>query len=143
MRPTLPLDIGPVHFVGIGGIGMSGIAEVLHNLGYKVQGSDMVVNANVTRLRDLGIPVFEGHAGENLGEAGAVVVSSAVAALKPFLTMGLLCFGVLGALWHGNTGRPILASLNAALASVPIDATFIPEPSTSWRSRSPVRCVLW
>ena len=83
MRPTLPLDMGAIHFVGIGGIGMSGIAEVLHNLGYKVQGSDIAVNANVTRLRDLGIPVFEGHARENLGEAGAVVVSSAVAAGNP------------------------------------------------------------
>jgi UDP-N-acetylmuramate--alanine ligase len=77
--------MGPLHFVGIGGIGMSGIAEVLHNLGYKVQGSDLVVNANVTRLRDLGIPVFEGHTGENLGEAGAVVVSSAVVAGNPEL----------------------------------------------------------
>jgi len=85
MRPTLPLDMGPVHFVGIGGIGMSGIAEVLHNLGYKVQGSDLAVNANVTRLRDLGIQVFEGHDGENLGEAGAVVVSSAVMADNPEL----------------------------------------------------------
>ena len=85
MRPTLPLDMGAIHFVGIGGIGMSGIAEVLHNLGYKVQGSDIAVSANVTRLRDLGIPVFEGHARENLGEAGAVVFSSAVAAGNPEL----------------------------------------------------------
>ena len=54
---ALPLSIGPLHFVGIGGIGMSGIAEVLHNLGYRVQGSDLADGANVRRLIDLGIPV--------------------------------------------------------------------------------------
>src|SRR5262252_4943133 len=74
----LPRDIGPVHFVGIGGIGMSGIAEVLHNLGYKVQGSDLADNANVKRLRDKGIAIKIGHKAENLGEAGVVVISSAV-----------------------------------------------------------------
>ena len=47
-------DIGPIHFVGIGGIGMSGIAEVMHNLGYEVQGSDLSDNANVQRLREMG-----------------------------------------------------------------------------------------
>lgn len=55
---SLPLSIGTLHFVGIGGIGMSGIAEILHNLGYTVQGSDLSDNANVKRLRDLGIKVF-------------------------------------------------------------------------------------
>jgi UDP-N-acetylmuramate--alanine ligase len=75
---TLPLDIGTIHFVGIGGIGMSGIAEILHNLGYKVQGTDQADNANVKRLRDLGIEVWVGHRGENLGEAEVVVVSTAV-----------------------------------------------------------------
>ena len=54
----MPRDIGPVHFVGIGGIGMSGIAEVLANLGYRVQGSDVAENANVQRLRGKGI---DGH----------------------------------------------------------------------------------
>ena len=49
---ALPLNIGPIHFVGIGGIGMSGIAEVLHNLGYKVQGSDIADGANVAPLRE-------------------------------------------------------------------------------------------
>ena len=57
---ALPLDIGLIHFVGIGGIGMSGIAEVLHNLGYKVQGSDAAENANVKRLRAMGIAVHVG-----------------------------------------------------------------------------------
>ncbi len=80
---SLPLDIGVVHFVGIGGIGMSGIAEVLHNLGYKVQGSDLADNANVHRLRKLGIAVHVGHAAENLGDARVVVISSAVKADNP------------------------------------------------------------
>ncbi len=75
---TLPLDIGIIHFVGIGGIGMSGIAEVMHNLGYKVQGSDQAENANVLRLRDLGIAVHVGHEGNHVAEAQVVVISSAV-----------------------------------------------------------------
>ena len=56
---ALPLSIGTIHFVGIGGIGMSGIAEVLHNLGYTVQGSDIADSANVRRLREAGIPVAD------------------------------------------------------------------------------------
>src|ERR1700688_1681157 len=63
-----PLSIGLIHFTGIGGIGMSGIAEILHNLGYKVQGSDLSDNANVKRLRDKGITVSVGHKAEMLGE---------------------------------------------------------------------------
>ncbi|MBT6429333.1 MAG: UDP-N-acetylmuramate--L-alanine ligase, partial [Rhodospirillaceae bacterium] len=77
---TLPLDFGTIHFVGIGGIGMSGIAEVMHNLGYQVQGSDQAEGANVIRLRDLGVKTMVGHAGDNLGEAQVVVISSAVKA---------------------------------------------------------------
>jgi len=75
---ALPLDIGPIHFVGIGGIGMSGIAEVLHNLGYKVQGSDLAESANTRRLSALGIRVAIGHRADNLDNAQVVVVSSAV-----------------------------------------------------------------
>ena len=75
---ALPLDIGLIHFVGIGGIGMSGIAEVLHNLGYKVQGSDVAEGANTRRLADLGIKVAIGHRADNVGNATVVVVSSAV-----------------------------------------------------------------
>jgi UDP-N-acetylmuramate--alanine ligase len=75
---ALPLSIGVIHFVGIGGIGMSGIAEVLHNLGYQVQGSDMADNANVQRLRAEGIDVAVGHAAANVGNAQVVVISSAV-----------------------------------------------------------------
>jgi UDP-N-acetylmuramate--alanine ligase len=74
----MPRDIGPIHFVGIGGIGMSGIAEVLANQNYRVQGSDIAESANVQRLRDKGIAVAIGHAPDNLGEAAVVVVSSAI-----------------------------------------------------------------
>jgi UDP-N-acetylmuramate--alanine ligase len=80
---ALPLSIGTIHFVGIGGIGMSGIAEVLHNLGYAVQGSDIAENANVLRLRAAGIPVAVGHDAENLGTAQVVVTSTAVKADNP------------------------------------------------------------
>ncbi|GIL01061.1 MAG: UDP-N-acetylmuramate--L-alanine ligase [Alphaproteobacteria bacterium] len=79
----MPESIGLVHFVGIGGIGMSGIAEVLHNLGYRVQGSDQAENANVARLRARGIEVFIGHRAENLGEAEVVVASSAIKSDNP------------------------------------------------------------
>ena len=75
---ALPLTIGTIHFIGIGGIGMSGIAEVLHTLGYSVQGSDVAESANVRRLREAGIPISIGHEPGNLGVARVVVVSSAV-----------------------------------------------------------------
>ncbi len=78
-------DIGPVHFVGIGGIGMSGIAEALDTLGYRVQGSDVAESANVQRLRARGIPVAIGHDAANLGEARVVVVTSAVKGANPEL----------------------------------------------------------
>ncbi len=71
-------EVGPVHFVGIGGIGMSGIAEVMANLGFRVQGSDIAEGAGIRRLREKGVPVSIGHAAENLGEAAVVVVSSAI-----------------------------------------------------------------
>src|SRR6201986_3441724 len=74
----LPNQIGPIHFVGIGGIGMSGIAEVLLNLGHQVQGSDLSDNANVKRLREQGATVVVGHDKANLGAAAVVVISSAV-----------------------------------------------------------------
>lgn len=80
---ALPLDLGIIHFVGIGGIGMSGIAEVLHNQGYAVQGSDVAENANVLRLRNMGISVVIGHSEDNLGEASVVVISSAVQSDNP------------------------------------------------------------
>ncbi len=81
----LPRDVGPIHFIGIGGIGMSGIAEVMATLGYKVQGSDLAGNYNVARLRKNSIEVFIGHQAANLGEAQVVVVSSAVKPDNPEL----------------------------------------------------------
>ncbi len=81
----MPNEIGPIHFVGIGGIGMSGIAEVLLNLGHKVQGSDASDNANVKRLRDDGATVHIGHDAANLGSAAVVVVSTAIRRDNPEL----------------------------------------------------------
>ncbi|MES2905850.1 MAG: UDP-N-acetylmuramate--L-alanine ligase [Pseudomonadota bacterium] len=81
----LPQNVGPLHFIGIGGIGMSGIAEVLINLGYHVQGSDMSENTNVKRLREKGAKISIGHKAENLGKAEVVIVSSAVKRDNPEL----------------------------------------------------------
>jgi UDP-N-acetylmuramate--alanine ligase len=81
----LPREIGPIHFVGIGGIGMSGIAEVLNNLGYTVRGSDVAESGNVKRLRDKGIAVTVGHAADNVAGAGVMVVSSAIKRDNPEL----------------------------------------------------------
>src|ERR1700682_2593000 len=82
----LPQDIGPIHFVGIGGIGMSGIAEVLMNLGYTGQGSDASDSANVKRLRDKGAKISVGHSAGALGDAEVVVVSTAIKRDNPELT---------------------------------------------------------
>lgn len=81
----LPHELGPIHFVGIGGIGMSGIAEVLANLGYRVRGSDIAENANVKRLASQGIKVTIGHQAKNIEGAAVVVVSSAVKRDNPEL----------------------------------------------------------
>ena len=69
-----------IHFVGIGGIGMSGIAEVLLNLGYKVSGSDLKSSSVTQRLASLGAAIFEGHRAENVAVAEVVVTSSAISA---------------------------------------------------------------
>ena len=81
----MPRNIGPVHFVGIGGIGMSGIAEILHNQGYAVRGSDSAESANVQRLRAMGIAVAIGQKAENLKDAAVVVISSAIKRGNPEL----------------------------------------------------------
>ena len=81
-RPA-PFDVGPVHFVGIGGIGMSGIAEVMLNLGYKVQGSDAKASANTDRLAEKGATIHIGHAASNADGAGVVVISSAIKSGNP------------------------------------------------------------
>ena len=86
MAPTkLPLDVGPIHFVGIGGIGMSGIAEVLMSHGYTVQGSDAKSSPITERLAQLGATVFEGQRAENLDGAQVVVISSAIKPGNPEL----------------------------------------------------------
>jgi UDP-N-acetylmuramate--alanine ligase len=82
----LPRELGPIHFIGVGGIGMSGIAELLLNLGYEVQGSDANDNANVMRLRDRGAKVFVGHDAAQLGRAAVVVVSTAIQRDNPELS---------------------------------------------------------
>jgi UDP-N-acetylmuramate--alanine ligase len=81
----LPLELGPIHFVGIGGIGMSGIAEVLMTIGYRVQGSDAKRSKITDRLETLGATVFEGQRPENLGQAAVVVISSAIKRGNPEL----------------------------------------------------------
>ena len=127
---ALPLDIGTIHFVGVGGIGMSGIAEVLHNQGYTVQGSDIAESANVKRLRELGISVAIGHAEDNLGDAIAVVVSSAVkddnpevaaarAALIPVVRRAEMLGELMRLKWGvavgGTHGKTTTTSMLAAL----------------------------
>src|SRR5208283_2861497 len=81
----LPRELGPIHFVGIGGIGMSGIADVLINQGYTVQGSDAAENANVKRLQEKGAQVHIGHDAKSLGDAAVVVVSTAIKRDNPEL----------------------------------------------------------
>ncbi len=81
----LPMELGPIHFVGIGGIGMSGIAEVLMNLGYRVQGSDAKASKITDRLVKLGATFFEGQAAANIGDAAVVVISSAIKKGNPEL----------------------------------------------------------
>ena len=83
MMKAMGTDIGTIHFVGIGGIGMSGIAEVMHQLGYKVQGSDMADSYVVEKLRKEGIPVAIGHSADNLGDAAVVVCSTAIRESNP------------------------------------------------------------
>ena len=83
MKQALGTDIGIIHFVGIGGIGMSGIAEVMHQLGYSVQGSDVADSYVVEKLRKAGIPVTIGHSADNLGDAAVVVCSTAIKDSNP------------------------------------------------------------
>jgi len=82
-KTRVPLSVGAVHFIGIGGIGMSGIAEVMHNLGYAVQGSDAKDSANVKRLRGFGISINIGHCSENVGGSQVAVYSSAIKSNNP------------------------------------------------------------
>jgi UDP-N-acetylmuramate--alanine ligase len=77
-RRPVPFEIGPVHFIGIGGIGMSGIAEIMIRIGYTVQGSDVKASANTERLEKLGARIFIGHEGGQVEGASAIVYSTAV-----------------------------------------------------------------
>ncbi len=86
---SFSIDAGPIHFIGIGGIGMSGIAEVMANLGFRVQGSDVAEGYVVQGLRDKGITVHIGHKAENLGEAAVVVVSTAIKPGNPEVDLAL------------------------------------------------------
>ena len=81
----LPINIGAIHFVGIGGIGMSGIAEVLLNLNYNVQGSDIKKSLITERLENLGVKIFYRHDASNLKKASVVVISAAVSESNPEL----------------------------------------------------------
>ena len=87
-RRPVPFDIGPVHFVGIGGIGMSGIAEIMLRIGYAVQGSDAKASANTERLEKLGAKIFIGHDASHVDGASAVVYSTAVKADNPEMVAG-------------------------------------------------------
>ncbi len=130
MKKWNPLTIGRIHFIGIGGIGMSGIAEVMHNLGYAVQGSDLSENANVKRLQSLGIPVAIGQRAENVADARVVVYSSAVkadnpemvaarTALKPVVRRAEMLAELMRLKWcvsvAGTHGKTTTTSMVAAL----------------------------
>ena len=130
-----------IHFVGIGGAGMAGIAEVLLNLGYRVRGSDLRLTAVTERLRALGAEIREGHAGEHLGDADVVVVSSAVAADNPevlaanarripvvrraemLAELMRFRYGVAIAGTHGKTTTTSLIA--SVLAEAGLDPTFV------------------
>ena len=87
-RRPVPFDIGPVHFIGIGGIGMSGIAEIMLRIGYAVQGSDAKASANTERLEKLGAKIFIGHDAGHVEGASAIVYSTAVKADNPEMVAG-------------------------------------------------------
>jgi UDP-N-acetylmuramate--alanine ligase len=130
-----------IHFVGIGGIGMSGIAEVLHNLGYEVTGSDLRDSDTVARLRELGVKVNVGHRPENIDDAHVVVVSSAVSDVNPeviaakgrsipvipraemLAELGRLKYGILVAGAHGKTTTTSLIA--TILAHSGLDPTVV------------------
>ena len=127
-----------IHFVGIGGIGMSGIAEVLHNLNYEVTGSDLKDSRTTKRLSSLGIKVYIGHAAENVDDAHVLVISSAVAednpevreARKKFIPvipraemlaeLARLKYGILIAGAHGKTTTTSLISTVLAHGKPPL-----------------------
>lgn len=130
-----------VHFIGIGGVGMSGIAEVLHNLGYAVSGSDRANSATARRLQQIGVIVHEGHAAGNIGDADVVVTSSAIGQDNPELVaarearipvipraemLGELMRFRRGVAIAGTHGKTTTTSLTASvLAEAGYDPTFV------------------
>ena len=153
----LPSELGPIHFIGIGGIGMSGIAEVLLNLGYKVQGSDASDSANAKRLRERGASVFVGHKAEQIGDAAVVVVSSAIKRDNPELAAARLkrvpvvrraemlaelmrlkqCVAIAGT--HGKTTTTSLVAtlLDAAGSTPPSSTAASSTPMAPMRDAAP------
>ena len=140
--PTaLPLDLGAIHFIGIGGIGMSGIAEVMLTMGYQIQGSDLRESPIVARLRGLGAQISIGQRAENLGEAQVVVISSAIrednpelaaarAAALPVVRRAEMLAELMRLKWNvavaGTHGKTTTTSLVAALLDAgEVDPTVI------------------
>ena len=130
----LPSDIGPIHFVGIGGIGMSGIAEVLINLGYTVQGSDASDSANVKRLRDKGAKIAVGHSAAALGDAEVVVVLPWV---PPIATQRLSRISSASISARRTTGRRL------ARAAVSSGLSRLIAVDTTTTSASPSAAAEW
>jgi UDP-N-acetylmuramate--alanine ligase len=130
-----------IHFIGIGGVGMSGIAEVLHNLGYIVSGSDALANYNTERLASIGIKIFIGHLASNIGNSDVIVTSTAIHEDNPELVAGLdrgvtivprammlaelmrFKYGIAIAGTHGKTTTTSLCA--EVLAQCGLDPTFI------------------
>ena len=132
----LPQRLGPIHFIGIGGIGMSGIAEVMHNLGYTVQGSDAADNYNVKRLADKGIRTFIGHKAENVEDAEIVVVSTAIKRDNPELALARENHVPVFHIRHGaGAGAPAFATDSPFVEFLPEVA---PQPGETvlWKSHA-------
>ena len=126
-RRPVPFDIGPVHFIGIGGIGMSGIAEIMLRIGYQVQGSDAKASANTERLEKLGAKVFIGHDAAHVENAYAVVYSTAVKADNPEMVAArdsAVPMGKMGTAWDIANAAIFLASDEAKFITgvcLPVD----------------------
>jgi UDP-N-acetylmuramate--alanine ligase len=122
VRPV-PFDAGPVHFVGIGGIGMSGIAEVMGILGYEVQGSDARESSNTERLKKQGVRIFVGHRAEHVEGAGVVVISSAIKGSNPEVDAARA------------RGVPVVRRASMAASSTPTARMRAWAKATGWLSK--------
>jgi UDP-N-acetylmuramate--alanine ligase len=129
-------DIGTIHFIGIGGIGMSGIAEIMHSMGYKVQGSDMAEGYVIQHLRDVGIKVMIGHKPENLGDAAVVVTSTAVKRSNPEVALALeqRIPVIRRPRWspRSSTRAASTPPSSTAASSTATAPTPVSEPATGW-----------